>query len=338
MVRAFLTERQQSRVLTTWLTGLTLATVMHLLSPRLEAPQCVVLEEAEGGPAPSCNATNSLPTFTNSHSVVEALLEGPLEATDRRLLQWVAEGGGGRVFPPSTLPYNITDHNVGGWEDSGVWKFYVKAINRYFGKKEGGFFVEAGALDGVILSATLTLEQNQGWQGLLVEPRPDIFQQLLDKHRKAHAARFCLSEKPYPHQTSFWLSPDYFKQSVAFSAVSSQLLDKTSPELRETGNVMTVHCIPLVTLLRALRISHVDLFVLDVEGAEWGVIELFPFDQITVNMLAVERKKKGDADRAAFIQLVQSKGFTLAHSLSEDFIFIRNSSQIDIDPALYLVN
>lgn len=64
----------------------------------------------------------------------------------------------------------------------------------------GGFFVEAGALDGYMLSATLRLEQQQRWAGLLVEPRPDMFQQLLTRHRKAHTARFCLSEKSYPHK------------------------------------------------------------------------------------------------------------------------------------------
>ncbi|XP_042208654.1 uncharacterized protein LOC121856936 isoform X2 [Homarus americanus] len=266
--------------------------------------------------------------------MVEVLLDGPMEAEDRRLVQWVKEGGGGRVFPPSSLHYNITLENPGGWRDTIVWKFYVKVIEHYFGKKEGGFFVEAGALDGVLLSATLRLEQDLHWSGLLVEPRPDMFQELLYKHRKAHAVRFCLSEKPYPHKTSFWMSPDFVKSSVAFSAVASQLYEKVNADQRETGYVVNVHCIPLFTLLTALGRRHVDLFVLDVEGVEWGVIDLFPFDQITIDMLAVERKDKGDRDRAAFIHLVQSKGFTLAHSLKEDFIFIRNAAHLDIDPNL----
>lgn len=68
--------------------------------------------------------------------------------------------------------------------------------------------MEAGALDGYLLSTTLRLEQQQGWTGILVEPRPDMFQQLLRRHRKAHSARFCLSEKSYAHKVSLSISRD----------------------------------------------------------------------------------------------------------------------------------
>ncbi|XP_071529893.1 uncharacterized protein [Panulirus ornatus] len=318
MGRMCMTERQQARVLSAWLTGLTVVTVVQLWCPGQMEPQSLVVTDEVGG------GQEVVVSPSTPHDVVEVLLEGPLDAADNRLVAWLRQGGGDRIFPPSDLPYNITVDNTGGWRDSPVWKFYVKMINSYFGKKEEGFFVEAGALDGVLLSPTLALEQHLSWTGLLVEPRPDMFQQLLHKHRRAHAARFCLSDNSYPHKTSFWMSPDYVKESVAYSAVGSQLLNKVHPEQRETGNVVTVHCMPLLSLLKALDRTHIDLFVLDVEGVEWGVIDLFPFDKITVDMLAVERKYKGEDDREAFIHMIQSKGFTLTASLKEDFVFVRD--------------
>jgi hypothetical protein len=42
-------------------------------------------------------------------------------------------------------------------------------------KKRDGFFIEAGAHDGVEASNTLYLEKKMGWKGLLVEPNPDTF-------------------------------------------------------------------------------------------------------------------------------------------------------------------
>ena len=42
-------------------------------------------------------------------------------------------------------------------------------------KKQDGFFIEAGAHDGVEASNTLYLEKKMGWKGLLVEPNPDTF-------------------------------------------------------------------------------------------------------------------------------------------------------------------
>ena len=34
----------------------------------------------------------------------------------------------------------------------------------------GGFFIEMGAADGVLLSNTHVFEKNYGWKGILVEP------------------------------------------------------------------------------------------------------------------------------------------------------------------------
>ena len=42
-------------------------------------------------------------------------------------------------------------------------------------KKRDGFFVEAGAHNGVEASNTLYFEKKMGWKGLLVEPNPDTF-------------------------------------------------------------------------------------------------------------------------------------------------------------------
>lgn len=53
---------------------------------------------------------------------------------------------------------------------------------------------------------------------------------------------------------------------------------------RESGSLVNVICIPIATLLTALDVSHVDLFVVDVEGSEWGVLNSFPFHQITVDV------------------------------------------------------
>ena len=59
--------------------------------------------------------------------------------------------------------------------------------------RRNGFFLEAGALDGVRFSNTLGLELSHNWTGLLVEPDPSSFAALLEKKRNAYAIRTCLS-------------------------------------------------------------------------------------------------------------------------------------------------
>ena len=64
-------------------------------------------------------------------------------------------------------------------------QFFVKErhLVKLFRNQKRGFFIEAGAYDGEMLSNSLYLEQRLGWTGLLVEPNPDAFSLLQLKKR-----------------------------------------------------------------------------------------------------------------------------------------------------------
>ena len=62
--------------------------------------------------------------------------------------------------------------------------------------KNKGFFIEAGAGEGEMLSNTLYFEIVNGWTGLLVEPNPDNLRVLYTRNRKAWILPHCLSTRP----------------------------------------------------------------------------------------------------------------------------------------------
>lgn len=64
--------------------------------------------------------------------------------------------------------------------------------------QEKGFFIECGALDGEIRSNTLFMEQNLGWEGVLIEADPENFEKVKHKNRKAWAVPACLSTLSTP--------------------------------------------------------------------------------------------------------------------------------------------
>ena len=61
------------------------------------------------------------------------------------------------------------------------------------GKERGGYFVEAGALDGVQASNTLLLEEDYGWTGICVEPDPQLYAELVE-NRTCICENACLYE------------------------------------------------------------------------------------------------------------------------------------------------
>ena len=65
---------------------------------------------------------------------------------------------------------------------TGIGYFGLNGIDKEIRKNlvEGpGFYVELGANNGIKQSNTLTLEKYEGWHGLLIEPEPNNFRDLL---------------------------------------------------------------------------------------------------------------------------------------------------------------
>ncbi|XP_063610823.1 uncharacterized protein LOC134784645 [Penaeus indicus] len=284
----------------------------------------------------------------------EARIKGPLPYDDPDLLRFVRQD---LLYPPSNLPYNLVqDHakvhmeakKYSGFVGEFGFMFYAHVLRKIFKGTRGGFFVEAGALDGEFLSNTLPLERELGWTGLLVESNGDTFKELLTKRRKAWASHSCLAAHEYPHvdilvkfrRDHSALDTYEDRSASAHSMMMSQdkgaALDNSVPGHREYE---AVQCIPLATLLLAIDVTHVDLVSLDIEGGEMGVLRYFPWDRITVDVWLVEHatanerfKNKGentyDSD---FIEMFNDLGYEL-YSANDDasinYVFVLRSSKV----------
>ena len=81
------------------------------------------------------------------------------------------------------------------------WNAILSYVQKYFTNTTHGFFVEAGALDGEILSNTMWLEVYRNWTGLLVEPNKSSYSAMLQKNRNVWTSNACVSTVPYPKET-----------------------------------------------------------------------------------------------------------------------------------------
>lgn len=53
-------------------------------------------------------------------------------------------------------------------------------MDQYLKEMTSGFFVEAGAWDGVYLSNSLFFEKERNWTGILVEPNKEAYKNLTE--------------------------------------------------------------------------------------------------------------------------------------------------------------
>lgn len=274
-----------------------------------------------------------------------APLDPSLVYDDPRLVQLV---GKNFLNPPSTEPYTFMQDfvhtNVHAaeyvlYKAEFAYEFCQKVIKDIFEGSTPGFYVEAGALDGEFLSNTLPLEKERGWTGLLVEADGDMFGELLGKKRRAWASHSCLATRAHAHtgilikyvrQNNF---QDEFSNHAARAHAS--LLDATGGATLDGSKpghpvYEPVQCIPLATLLLAINITHVDLVSLDVEGAEVGILQHFPWGRVKVDVWVVEHAHALDQsilDDAAsatladseFVNMFLSHGYEV-YRISQDLV------------------
>lgn len=265
---------------------------------------------------------------------VWARLAGPLAADDPQVLQILKQHF---LAPPSSLPYNFSDPSkqIGGRDFS--WPWIHEHLQRLFEKQRGGFFVEAGALDGEYLSNTLGLERRLGWTGLLVEPDAESYKKLVSKHRRAWTSNTCLSaegfpkktilvsrrlQKGKPHEDYWWAFRGHTHE------MGIDFPNKKPLEVMTDAWYSRVQCFPLLSYLLTLNVTTVDLLSLDVQGTEMAILRTFlASSRVSVRVIVVEDEKKA-FDHAFMI----SHGYVLIAS-ALDHVYVKKG-----DPALRGVN
>jgi FkbM family methyltransferase len=185
---------------------------------------------------------------------------------------------------------------------SSIRKFHSQAgqdewvIRRVFDYKTGGYFVDAGAFDGVHLSNTYWLERNLGWSGLCIEADPRTFEKLRHARRCA-CANACLG--PAGGQVEFVTGRG------PYSGASET---RRSMEMLEDEGA-AIKCMP-TTPLGQLLDEHgapevIDYLSVDVEGMEEGVMATFPFERRYFLCATIERPSP------ALRTLLSDKGYIL---------------------------
>jgi FkbM family methyltransferase len=125
-----------------------------------------------------------------------------------------------------------------------------------------GFFVEVGANDGFTLSNTVYLEEQFGWQGLLVEANPEYLGSL--KHRKSKSVIAAVVDQEGYYE---------FCNAGLYGGVTS-LLDKTYEKITKKAGSLKVWGTTLERILKENGAPEViDFISIDVEGAEVLIVE-----------------------------------------------------------------
>lgn len=165
---------------------------------------------------------------------------------------------------------------------------------------DGGFFVEAGANDGLTQSNTYYFERFRKWRGVLVEAHPGLYARCRRRRRHAETVHAAL------------VGADFAQPTIALhEAGLMSLVEGAQPgparmhhlaqarafEQRVTGRTVRVPARTLSHVLSATRTpAAFDLLSLDVEGYEPSVLRGLDLEAWRPRFICVEVRDRAAID------------------------------------------
>jgi FkbM family methyltransferase len=235
------------------------------------------------------------------HELSQALLRGQLHAA-----QFVGESFES-VSRESLAPASVSQLGQDLW---------VLERSNY---KRGGFFVEFGATDGVILSNTYLLEKKFGWNGLCAEPNPDYFVDL-KRNRNCRVSNACIGPKT-GQEVDFVLADEFgtildYTECDAHSARRDAFL--------RAGRTTRLSTISLEDFLTENKAPFdIDYLSIDTEGSEFDILESFPFDRWCIRLISVEHNFT--PMREKILRLLEPYGYVRTEAQWDDWYELSTS-------------
>ena len=192
-------------------------------------------------------------------------------------------------------------------------------VIEFYNNKEGGFFIEIGASDGLQLSNTYLLEKKYKWKGICCEPIPNNFEKLVINRPNC----ICFNEAVY-NQSGLTLAFDIANNCDLLSGIVEHI-DKHKSTVNANKTSIQVQTISLLDVLnKANAPAFIEYMSLDTEGSEYEILKNFDFEKYTFGLIDVEHNYV-EPRRTEIKNLLLSKGYIYKGENEWDDMYKHNS-------------
>jgi hypothetical protein len=220
------------------------------------------------------------------------------------------------------------DRSVKNWVISHVTNNEVwYAMQLLFYGKQNGIAMELGALSGTMVTRCETEELEKFyWQRIVVEANPTYRGSLAALQQAfAVSAAICKSNQmlhyvmntadPYVNGIAEFMHPNFIRkfhpQVTEYSSISknnSFMWPATLPPF-----VVEIPCISMSSVLKASGITHINLWLLDTEGAELSILQTVDWTSVVFDVIIVETEPKNRSKQYALEVKIylEARGYVL---------------------------
>lgn len=240
----------------------------------------------------------------------------------------------------SSWPTNIEEAKVGFWDNGwrsvamfeGKRKTHPEEETKFFGegqeqaalallsKKRGGTFLDLASHHAVTLSNTYALERQFGWSGICIEANHVNLADLISM-RTCQVVMAAVGNSTRMQPIDFSLGGG----AGGLGGIVADGMDNTQRKNR--GRLKSYYTVPLLEILERFDAPEtIDYLSLDIEGAEYFVMENFPLDRYTFKVMTVERPEP------MLMSLLQRASYKIIKKVKHDVLYVHESVLEEVQP------
>jgi FkbM family methyltransferase len=195
-------------------------------------------------------------------------------------------------------------------------------VLEYFNGRTNGTFVEVGACHPYYLSNTYYLENSMSWNGLLIEPNPQLAKELRAK-RKARVIEKAVTSNGRDVEFLIADRPE-------FSTVRDNTRGSVHKLFSTNGDVLSMASSTLSDLFDREKVPiDFEFLSIDIEGGELDALRGLNFNKYRPKLICIEHNFRNERDEIRI--LLTSVGYVLAEECStfswDDWYILRRVEQ-----------
>lgn len=161
-------------------------------------------------------------------------------------------------------------------------------------RNKPGYFIEAGALDGIRSSNTYLLEMEYEWTGICCEPNPTF-------HKDLNKSRNCLIDHRCIYNTTGDVVTFYCDEHLG-GTYDDFKAEKNRLDRRLRANQVEVSTVTLNDLLMYHSAPKtIDYISLDTEGSELKILQAFDISSYDIGLWTIEHNTGARKDGGEYL-------------------------------------
>lgn len=233
--------------------------------------------------------------------------------------------------------FNLSAHNSRIY--SSFYKFFYKPkpgslaefIDLFSKENPGLKVVQIGANDGFNKDPVHKFIRRDNWQGVLLEPQPDVYEKYLKKLHKntrgihtLNAAldyidgsrtmyKLAVSDNRWAHGLSSF-NRDVLEKAIDSGRIANKLEEEGRPvpsRKEDYIQEVSVSCISSATLLKKYQIGRPDFLQIDTEGFDYEIIKIFNIPENKPRVIVYENHNLSAKVNQECEDFLRSEGYVV---------------------------